>query len=320
MEERMRLEKGNITDSLVGWAKKYTDNIIISGYQNSSIKLYNRIIDDFIDYANGYVDEYGMRGINRLFINSYLLSKGKGLKKSTLSLHLRIIKTFFNFISDNNDEEYDFTHIFKRIRIKTPKRQKPHLNKDEILRLMNILEKEKSKRRNREYISFRNALMIKLMLYSGLRVSEAINVKYSDIITADIDPLFYKIMIIGKGNKQAPVYIKKSVVKEEFDYIKNIRRHTDLYNGNDINYVFVTNKGKQLDRINIYKMLKRLFKRADISKTGVHILRHTFAMRLVAANVDILHIQKLMRHANIQTTMVYAHSTEADSIKVLKNI
>ncbi len=308
----MKLDHGNLTDSLVKWFNKYIDDMKTSGYQSGTIELYSRVINDFIDYANDYIDEYNIEDINRLFINGYLLEKGKSLNKNTEATYLRIIKTFFVFISDNNKEGVDFRHIFKKIKIKVPKRLHSYLTEDQVIRLLNTLEKEKSKRNS--YIAFRNAAMVKLMLYSGARVSEVINIKYSDIGVSDVDSSFYKIMIIGKGNKQAPVYIKRELVDEELEFMDSIRH----YKKNDL--VFASKTGRALSREGIYIIVKRLLKLSGINKTGVHILRHTLAMRLAARNVDILHIQKIMRHANIATTMIYAHSTETDSVKALEKI
>jgi len=306
----MKLDHGNITDSLVVWMNRYIDNARVNGCCTGTTELYSRILNNFIDYANQY-SEYTMNDINRLFINSYLLEIQGKLSKSTVSVHLTIIKSFFSFISNNNSDEYDYASIFKKIKIKVPKREMPYLNESEIARLLNTIEKEKSRR---TYIPFRNALMIKLMLYGGARVSEAAHTKYGDIVTADIDQSFYKILIIGKGDKQAPIYIKKDIVEEELQYL-NAARH---YKDDD--YLFAANSGNLPDRTNVYLMIKRLFKLSGIKKTGVHILRHTLAMRLAARNVDILHIQKIMRHANIQTTMIYAHSTETDSVRALGKI
>jgi len=308
----MKLEQGNITDSLVVWLNKYIENMQVEGYQKGTIELYSSVINNFIDYANGYMDECSIKEINRLFINGYLLEKGQSLRKSTESTHLRIIKSFFNFISDNNSEEYDFRHIFNKIKIKVPKRQRPYLTEDELTKLLNTIEREKSKRHS--YIAFRNAMMVKLMLYSGARVSEVTHIQYKNISTSDIDPSFYKTMIIGKGDKQAPIYIKKALIEEEFEYMNSIRHYKDD------DYVFAGREDKPLDRINIYTIVKRLLRISGIKKTGVHILRHTLAMRLAAKNVDVLHIQKIMRHANIQTTMIYAHSTETDSVRALEKI
>jgi len=308
----MKLEQGNITDSLVVWLNKYIEDGQVKGYQKGTIELYSRVINNFIDYANGYMDEYSIKGINRLFINGYLSKRGQSLRKSTESTHLRIIKAFFNFISDNNSESYDFRHIFKKIKVKVPKRQHPYLTENQVSRLLNTIEKEKSKRHS--YIAFRNAMLVKLMLYSGARVSEAINVRYGDISSSDIDSSFYKIIIIGKGDKEAPIYIKKDLIEEEFRYMDSIKHYKN------IDYVFTAFTGKPIDRINVYTIIKRLLRISDINKTGVHILRHTLAMRLAARNVDILHIQKIMRHSNIQTTMIYAHSTETDSLKALEKL
>ena len=202
--------------------------------------------------------------------------------------------------------------IFKKINIKVPKRQHSYLTEQQVTRLMNTLEKEKSKRKS--FIAFRNAMMVKLMLYSGARVSETTNVRYGDISTSDIDSSFYKIMIIGKGDKQAPIYIKKDTIDEEFRYLNDIRHYKD----DDL--VFVSRSGKPINRVNVYTAVKRLLKLSGINKTGVHILRHTLAMRLAVRNVDILHIQKIMRHSNIRTTMIYAHSTETDSMSALEKL
>ncbi|EAK8605902.1 integrase, partial [Campylobacter jejuni] len=89
---------------------------------------------------------------------------------------MRVLTSFFSFISDNNDDLFVFSFDMKKIRFRTEKSGEKlnYLNENEIIRLNNVLEKEKAKKE--VYNSFRNSLLIKLMLYGGLRISEALNV------------------------------------------------------------------------------------------------------------------------------------------------
>ena len=320
----MKLDTGNFLADLQRWLKSYKEHIQSIGYSNNTLALYSRVLDEFIEYSRAYQEEMNISDINTLYITSYLSYienkalkysnkklKSKGLSKATKETYIKALKGFFEFISDNNDELYSFSRFFKNIKVINSQKAEEkieYLKDNEIERLLNMLEREIAKKHN--YNFYRNSMLIKLLLYAGLRISEALNIKMGDF--EELDEKTFKIKIYAKGGREQFAYIGKKIIKEEFEYFKNIA----LLKDDDL--IMVTKKGKQLTRQNAFVIANRLYNKAGIYKRGLHLLRHTFAMRLTKKGANVLVIKKAMRHSSINSTMVYAKAEESDVVRVIE--
>jgi len=326
----MKLEKNGFIKDLQRWNRAYIDYLNTVGKQLNTIKQYSRIIEEFIEYSREYQDDMSMSEINTLYITSFLSYmenkalkqhkiklKGNGLSNSTKITYIKSLKAFFGFISDNNDNLFIYDNIFKKIKIKNKSsfhENLRYLDNEEIGKLLFVLIEKinKTKKDNSsKYNAYRDSLLVKLMLFAGLRISEALNVKMSDFIEID-GKNTYRIRIVAKGGKIQFAYIKKDNIDEELSYFTNIANLKD----NDL--IMITRSGKLLKRENAFVIINSLYKKAGIFKKGVHILRHSFAMSLVRKRVDSIVIQKAMRHSNIATTMIYAKAEEGDVIDAIK--
>jgi len=321
----MKLENGNFIDDLYRWYKAYNENMKALSYSNNTLELYSRAIDIFIEYSLQYQDEMKLIDIKSVYITGYLtyledkakksgkkIKNGGYLSKSTKQTYLKAIKNFFKFINDNNDELFTFDRYFKNIKIadsSTTEEKLIYLTEEEIESLIDILEKTKSKKT--DYNSYRNSLLIKLMLYGGLRISEALNISLGNFILAQ-DKDIYNIEIYAKGGKKQTGFIAKKTIDDELNYFREFVKLKD-------NELIMKTKGnKQLNRTSAYLIVNRIYKKAGIQKDGLHLLRHTLAMRLTQRGVSLVVIKKILRHSNIATTTIYSKSTNeavADAIK-----
>lgn len=312
----MKLQTDNFINDLEHWTKAYKNQIIALSYSLNTIELYHRAINQFIEYSLQYQDEMTMQDIKSIYITGFLSYleeearlKGKKpknglyLSKSTKVTYLKAIKGFFAFISDNNDELYTYDRYFKNIKVADSSKSEDkiiYLTEEEIGRLLNILEREKSKKGT--YGTYRNSLLVKLMLYAGLRISEALQIKI-DNFKEGKDAKIYKIDIYGKGGKDQIAFIIKSHIEEELEYFKNALEDNDL--------IMKTKNGSAWNRSNAFEVVNNLYIKAQIyNKKGLHLLRHTLAMRLTQRDVNPIIIMKVLRHSNIATTTVYAKATE----------
>ena len=132
-----------------------------------------------------------------------------------------------------------------------------------------------------------------MFFYCGLRKNEVINLKLSDFIEEDE---IYVIYVIGKGNKERELFIKKSIVDFELEELKKA----------NYNYICQTSTGKLMDGSQVYRMIQSIYNKLKI-KASVHDLRHTFAKSLSYQNVDISVIKELLGHSSIQTTAIYTN-------------
>lgn len=148
----------------------------------------------------------------------------------------------------------------------------------------------------------RNVAIIELLYSCGLRVSELVNLKISD--------LFFKeslIKVTGKGNKERFVPISKLSQKYINNYLNEIRQNHKIKK-NFEDTLFLNERGTNLSRNMIFIIVNKLKKQSNINKKiGPHTLRHSFATHLIENGADLITIQKMMGHESITTTERYVH-------------
>jgi integrase/recombinase XerD len=148
----------------------------------------------------------------------------------------------------------------------------------------------------------RNKAILETLYSCGLRVSELVNLRLSQLYT---DVGF--IRVIGKGDKERLVPIGKSAIKFIKLYRDHTRVHITAQRGSE-DILFLNNRGGQLSRVMIFLMLKDLVKKAGITKNiSPHSFRHSFATHLVEGGADLRAVQEMLGHASITTTEIYTH-------------
>lgn len=147
---------------------------------------------------------------------------------------------------------------------------------------------------------YRDRTMLEIMYSSGLRVSELINLKLSQV---NLDLGILKV--IGKGNKERHVPIGEYAKDFLFEYLMQIRRKYDSYKSV---FVFLNKDGKPLSRQFFWKRIKMYSKMAGINQNvSPHTLRHSFATHLLENGSDLRMVQEILGHSNITTTQIYTH-------------
>ena len=147
----------------------------------------------------------------------------------------------------------------------------------------------------------RNRAIIEVLFSCGLRVSELVNLKLSDLY---LDEEYVRVM--GKGSKERLVPISKRAIQEIAFWFDD-RCHMQIKPGEE-DYVFLNRRGAHLTRTMILIMIKRQAVEAGIQKTiSPHTLRHSFATALLEGGADLRIIQALLGHENIGTTEIYTH-------------
>jgi integrase/recombinase XerD len=148
----------------------------------------------------------------------------------------------------------------------------------------------------------RNKAILETLYSCGLRVSELVNLRLSDLF---FDVGFIKV--IGKGDKERLVPIGRDAIKYILIYIDNIRNQLQIKNGEE-DIVFLNRRGHRLSRVMIFLLLKELVKIAGIQKNiSPHSFRHSFATHLVEGGADLRAVQEMLGHESITTTEIYTH-------------
>ena len=148
----------------------------------------------------------------------------------------------------------------------------------------------------------RNKAILETMYSCGLRVTEVVNLKLSQLY---LDVGF--VRVVGKGNKERLVPIGSVAIKYINIYRKNIRVHAAIQNGEE-DILFLNRRGKRLSRVMIFLIIKDLVRKAGITKNiSPHTFRHSFATHLVEGGADLRAVQEMLGHESITTTEIYTH-------------
>lgn len=215
------------------------------------------------------------------------------------------IKAFYKYLLLEDIITEDPTQLLESPRLK---RSLPDtLNPDEVRKIIDSVDLSKE---NGE----RNKAIIETLYSCGLRVSELINLKISN--------LYFKeefIRIVGKGDKERLVPISKKAIKQLQIYLENIRIHLSIKSGQE-DFVFLNKRGSQLSRVMIFIIIKDLIDRCGIKKKiSPHTFRHSFASHLVEGGADLRAVQEMLGHESITTTEIYTHLDRNYLKKTIQN-
>lgn len=300
------MQENSFCKSIVRFQKSLNTKMKIDKLSKNTIDSYNRTYKYFILFCEQYDKELSFTNLKEDDIYAFIEYKSNNMDKqeisdSTVNSIISHLKRLFKHIERNSDELYDFDKVFEDIKIKQSVRIPKGIDDKDFKKIVNYLEEMKLEE---TFINFRNIILFKFLLYGGLRASEAISVCLSNIELEE-DSDLYKISFKGKGKKNRVTFIKKDVIEDELDTLHNVLKI-------DINEpIATTSTGKQMDRIQLSKMVNSLYSRAGVNITGVHILRHTAAKRLLDEGVSIVVVQSLLGHGSIQTTAIYTNPTES---------
>ncbi|MBU2590544.1 MAG: site-specific tyrosine recombinase XerD [Nitrospinae bacterium] len=226
-------------------------------------------------------------------IHNYLLAlRNRRMSNATVARHLVSIKSFYIFLADNG---HTSLNPAEKIQSARPWKKMPSfLTLDEVDRLLEQPD-------TRESLGIRDSTMLSLLYATGLRVSELICLRLSDI---NIE--FGYIRSLGKGSKERLVPIGKDAKEKVEGYIAGARGQIMGEVESDI--LFVNRFGQKMSRQWFWKMIKTYAVKANISKKiSPHTLRHSFATHLLDGGADLRAVQEMLGHADISTTQIYTH-------------
>jgi len=264
--------------------------------ENTAIN-YLKDINTYCDYLVKNRNVMDPNDININDVRGFLATlKRKNITPSSISRKLSSIKSFHTFLVKFR---YAQTNVAKLI--SNPKKEKKLpvvLSIEEVDALLNTFTEENP-------LEIRNKTMIELTYSCGLRVSELVNLKLSQIhMQMGI------IDIIGKGSKERIVPLgekAKEMIKKYLELSRPKLTNTKL---ND--YLFLNTKGEQLTRQMFFIIIRDKAKEAGITKPiSPHKLRHSFATHLLERGLDLRLIQELLGHEDISTTEIYTHLSNA---------
>ncbi len=216
-----------------------------------------------------------------------------GMKASSQARIISGIRAFYRYLLLNDTIQVDPSELLQQPKIG---RKLPDvLHHSEIEELINAIDLSKPQ-------GERNKAIVETLYASGLRVSELINLKISNLFFNDDF-----IKVVGKGSKERLVPIGHTAIKQINIYLKEVRVHIPVQAGYE-DFVFLNRRGKSLTRVMIFTIIKDLAQKIGLKKNiSPHTFRHSFATELVERGADLRAVQEMLGHESITTTEIYTH-------------
>ena len=270
---------------------KYLD---AKGYSTNTISSYKKDLQQFNVYSKGKFD------LDYNDIRSYLqFLHNKKYTNKSIARHISSLKSFYKYLNKNE--------IIKEnpcLLISNPKIEKKlpnYINYNDLEILFTIPDKN-------DVLGLRNLLILELLYSTGIRVSELVNIKLSDI-----DFNNNRIYILGKGNKERYVLYGKVCNDLLNEYLLNSRSKLNK----NSEFLLLNKFGNKITDRAIRMIIDDIVKKSSLKlNISPHTLRHTFATHLLNEGADLKIVQELLGHENIATTGIYTHVSNEHLRKV----
>ena len=263
------------------------------GLSSHTIQSYIRDIKKLVTFLDKKQIICSPIEINEDLIQEFIYEIAKEISPRSQARIISGLRSYFDYLIFENYRATNPTDLIEtpKIGIKLP----DTLSKEEIDSLISAVDLSKGD-------GERNRAMLETMYGCGLRVSELIDLKISDLF---FDEGFIKI--VGKGNKERFVPIHLSAQNYIVLYMNEIRSHLPIKKGYE-DTLFLNRRGKSLSRQMIFMIIKDLAIKINLNKKiSPHTLRHSFATHLLKNGADLRAIQQMLGHESITTTEVYVH-------------
>jgi integrase/recombinase XerD len=272
--------------------------IIEKGLSKNTVKAYETDIKGFIKWINKN-NKQSLLNIKESSVNryiSYLFSLK--LKSSSVNRKISSLKSFYLFLQKKKLIRHSpFSEVI------SPKQEKylpASMSESEVEKLLNSPDASKE-------IEQRDKAMIEMLYATGMRISELVNLKITDI---DMNRSVIKVM--GKGSKERLIPFGESASEALFNYLKTRKDSSSKE-------VFISNRGKKITRVAFWQRIKVYLLRENLKiSISPHTLRHAFATHLLNRGADLRSVQLLLGHSDLSTTQIYTHIAKQRLGDVLK--
>ena len=257
-------------------------------YSVHTIKSYSTDLEQFIQFLSSEFQVNTVKNVNFQFVRSWIAKLlSNNISPRSVNRKITTLKTYFRFLLQENLIKQ--SPMQKIISPKTSKRLPVFVEQVKMEQLLNEIDFGEG------FLAQRDRLILELFYFTGIRLSELINLKNKDINYSDST-----ILVLGKRKKERLIPLTSDILSK----IKKLNA------SNKSKYLFTTDKGKQISTKQVYRLVnKYLSMVTTLGKKSPHILRHTFATHMLNNGADINAIKELLGHANLSATQIYTHNT-----------
>jgi len=263
--------------------------LTISAYRDDARSLFRHL------EAEGVAPT--VESITRLIVRGYVAwLRGRGLSPTTVARRIHSLRSFWNYLWDS---DYVDTNPFRKLALPRQSRALPvYLSVEEATRLIAATAARKS-----DFYVRRDRAILALLLFTGARRSELLNLQWDDVDTQGQTVRF----VAAKGDKTRVVPMTDQLVSDLAEWQKARPAATHRH-------VFTSKSGTRLGKRGLRTALLRALEAAGIDKGGVttHKLRHTFACMMLRGGADLSCLQRMMGHSRLDTTGIYLSATAED--------
>lgn len=274
--------------------KDYQDFLKIErGLSQNTIDSYSRDLKKLIQFIEFNSIQISPITIKKDILQQFVYEISKNVSSRSQARIISGLRSFFDYLIFEDYRTTNPTEMLEtpKIGMKLP----DTLSEVEINKLITAVDLSHPQ-------GERNRTILETLYSCGLRVSELINLKISDLF---FDEGF--IRVLGKGNKERFVPIHLNAQKYISIYIEQIRIHQTPKKGFE-DFVFLNRRGRKLTRQMVFTILKDLALKIELNKKiSPHMLRHSFATHLLKNGANLRAIQQMLGHESITTTEVYVH-------------
>jgi len=260
----------------------------------NSIDAYLHDVEKLIQYLEFTQQEFSPEKVELKHVQGFVKWINElGMSPYSQARIISGIRAFYKYLIIENIVKNDPAELLESPKIN---RKLPDvLSIDEINRLLDEIDRSTPQ-------GERNKAILETLYGCGLRVSELVNLKISDI---HFNEGF--VRIIGKGNKERLAPIGNVAMKQIRIYLENVRNHIEIKKGNS-DILFLNSRGSKLSRQMIFLIIKGLAEKIGLKKKiGPHTFRHSFATHLIEGGADLRAVQDMLGHESITTTEIYTH-------------
>lgn len=260
----------------------------------NTVSAYGHNIQEFLDYLDGE----GVRDLSEAehkhgaaFLQFLRLQRG--ISARSLARSVSALKSFYRYLLQQDYVEHD--PFGKITSPKFPASLPTAMSLAEVDALFALPDTEST-------LGLRDRVMLEFLYACGLRVSEMIELKISDVfIEQEV------IRVLGKGSKERIVPVGSSALRWLTIYLRESRPLL-ARTGKSGNFLLLNRRGGKLSRMGVWKLIRRYAEEAGIN-TGIHphTFRHSFATHLIEAGADLRSVQEMLGHSDISTTQIYTH-------------
>ncbi|MEI7727208.1 MAG: tyrosine recombinase XerC [Bacteroidota bacterium] len=271
-------------------------------YSAHTVTAYRTDLDQFYEYLAHQYNITDIPGVTHPMIRSWLVDMlQNGIGARSVNRKLTTLKSFYKYLLRNGVVEIN--PMRKITSPKTPKRLPVFVEKDKMELLFDHVDF------GVEFQGIRNKLILELFYATGMRLSELVNLKETDI-----DFHHDTIKVLGKRNKERLIPFGKKFEVLMVSYLEE-KRNTFGH----VNELFLTDKGKPIYSKMVYRIVtKYLGEVTTLEKKSPHVLRHTFATHLLNNGAELNAVKELLGHASLSATQVYTHNTIENLKRIYK--